>query len=110
MQCSFEPGFTCSAGDTICETTTSQTKCGALAHVAHEMNVETTTWGWYGRGEIYWADECVPQIKPLEESHEPLMATVIAQTATVVICCIANSILGIIFPIAAYHARFNPNK
>jgi hypothetical protein len=43
----------------------------------------------------------------LERSHEPLKATVAAQTAAVVISCIANTILGIIFPLVAYDRRFS---
>src|SRR3546814_15113334 len=103
--------ITCLPGDQICEVTTKQTKCGALVHVAHELTLsaESTTWGWYGRGEIYWKDDCIPQIKPLEDSREPLRATVAAQTAAVVVSCIANVILGIIFPIVAFRARY-PNK
>lgn len=83
----------CAAGDTVCQETFYQSKCG---HLVHAARAATSNVGVYMRPQTYWKEACPYSPSQVRGTEDPITASINAQYALLVINCLVNAVQAIV--------------
>lgn len=84
---------TCASGDTVCQGTFYQSKCG---HLVHAARAASSNIGIYMRPQTYWKEACPYSPSQVRDTEDPIAASINAQYALLIINCIVNAVQALV--------------